>query len=103
MRFSHHLDRWLQQLLPTTSCCARQAAATLVRALLGGFSGSLADLARQSDRASAAKTRRQWLARWLSRPHWEPEALYAHLTRQARRLLDRRGDRVLLVDFTDLG
>src|SRR5690242_13070765 len=103
MRFAHQLDHWLRQLLPATSRCAQEALATVLRALLEGFTGSLSDLARQSNRSSAAKTRRQWLARWLDRPHWEPETLYAQLNRQARRLLDRRGDRILLVDFTDLG
>jgi DDE family transposase len=39
----------------------------------------------------------------LSRSHWQPEAIYAQLNRQAHRLLERRGDVALLVDFTDLG
>jgi Transposase DDE domain len=93
----------MQSLLPDASRCAQQAAATLLRALLGSFTAILAQGARACDRDSAAPSRRQWLARWLARPQWEPETIYAQLNRQACRLLARRKGIPLLVDFTDLG
>ena len=103
MRFPNNLAQWLPRLLPGVGACAQQAALTVVQALLVSYRTTLADVARQSHRCGTVKSRRQWLSRWLSRPHWQPEALYAQLNRQARRLLARRGDVALLVDFTDLG
>jgi hypothetical protein len=103
MRSSHNLDQWMRLFLPEAGVCAQQAAAILLRALLLGFTTSRTQLARQSERDSPAQARRQWLSRWLARPQWEPETLYAALTRRTRRLLRRRGDVALLVDFTDLG
>lgn len=103
MRSSHNLDHWMRLFLPDAGVCAQHAAATLLRALLVGFTTSRTQLARQSLRDTRAKTKRQWLSRWLARPQWEPETLYAALTRHARRLLSRPGDAVLIFDFTDLG
>lgn len=103
MRSSSNLDHWMGRLLPEAGECAQRAAATLLRALLVGFTTCRAHLASQSERDPAVKTRRQWLSRWLARPHWEPETLYAGLTRRTRRFLPRRGAVVLIFDFTDLG
>jgi hypothetical protein len=103
MRSSSNLDHWMRHFLPEASANAQHAAATLLRALLVGFTTSRTQLARQSDRDSGAKTKRQWLSRWLSRPQWEPETLYAALTRRSRRLLGRLGDVAVIFDFTDLG
>jgi hypothetical protein len=102
MRSPGTLRDWMQQLLPQAGAPAQSAAVALLRALLVGFTVDLAQLARQCDRATAAKSARQFLARWLNRPHWAPEALYAHLNRHVRRVLARRGRMPLLVDFTDL-
>jgi DDE family transposase len=100
---TRNLAAWLRLLLPEAGPCAQAAAGTLVRALLVSFTTVLADLARQSGRETSAKITRTWLSRWLTRPHWEPERLYAQLNRQARRLLARRSEILLLIDFTDLG
>jgi len=93
---------WLRRLLPQAGPCAWQAAHDLLQALLSHFTTDLCQLARQLPRAPAAKSGRQYLARWLDRPHWEPETIYADLNRQARRLLARRGSIPLLMDFTHL-
>jgi hypothetical protein len=93
---------WLRRLLPQAGPCAWQAAHDLLQALLFHFTTDLCQLARQLPREPAAKSGRQYLARWLDRPHWEPETIYADLNRQARRLLARRGTVPLLVDFTHL-
>jgi hypothetical protein len=82
--------------------CAQDAAHALLRALLFTFTTDLCQLARQLPREIAAKGGRQYLARWLDRPHWEPVTIYADLNRQARRLLAGRGSVPLLVDFTHL-
>ena len=96
------LRQWLTVLLPRTSACCRAAAGTLLRALLVDFTTQLGQLARQSDRATAARGTRQYLGRWLNRPHWEPTALYTHLHRLTRRLLQRQRRVLLLIDTTDL-
>jgi Transposase DDE domain len=100
----HHLRRWIGDLLPGAGCCAQHAAAELVRSLLVGFTTQLAQLARQQSdgAAGAAKGRYQYFARWLQRPHWQPETVYAGLNRQARRWLARRRQIPLLMDLTDL-
>jgi hypothetical protein len=103
MRSPGNLNEWTRQLLPAASVCGQHAAAALLRALLVGFTTHLAQLARQLDRDATAKSGRQFLARWLDRPDWEPEQIYAHLNRVTRRVLARSGDVLLLVDFTDLG
>jgi hypothetical protein len=100
---SRSLDEWLLFLLPAAGRCAQAAATLLVRAMLASFTTVLADLARQSNRQTTAKITRTWLARWLTRPHWDPETIYAQLNRQARRLLAQREEVPLLIDFTDLG
>src|SRR5262245_7642399 len=100
----NNLEHWLQEFLPEAGRCAHQAAAALVRALLVGFTAVRGQLARQSERPTPVKGRRQWVSRWLARPHWEPETLYAALTRQTRRFLARQREEVVLIfDFTDLG
>jgi hypothetical protein len=99
---SSTLGAWLRQLLPQAGPCAQEAAHGLLQALLFTFTTNLCQLARQLPRALAAKGGRQYLARWLDRPHWEPETIYADLNRQARRVLGRRGTVPLLVDFTHL-
>jgi hypothetical protein len=104
MRSVESLSHWVEQLLPGT-CCAQQAAAELLRALLLGFTVELAQLARQLQRAGTAKSRRQYLERWLEHPPWEPERIYTRLNRLTRRLvhqLARRGEVLLLVDASDL-
>jgi hypothetical protein len=72
--------------------------------MLVGFTTQLAQLARQTVAAeeSAVKGRYQYFSRWLQRPHWAPETLYAGLNRQARRWLARRRQVPLLMDLTDL-
>jgi Transposase DDE domain len=96
------LRPWLRQLLPPLGPCAQAATTALLRTLLVGFTTELSQLARQLDRGTRAKGGRQFLARWLDRPHWEPEQIYAQLGRRTRRLLARRGTVPLLVDFTHL-
>src|ERR1051326_1819651 len=95
-------DQWMQQLLPQAGACAHTAGASLLRALLVGFTTHLTQRARQADRATNVKGSRQFLARWLSRPHFDPETIYAGLNRRARRLLARKGEVTVLIDFTDL-
>ena len=99
-----NLRRWIGDLLPGAGRCAHHAAAELVRSLLVGFTTQLAQLARQhgDGGAGGAKGRYQYFARWLQRPHWQPETLYAGLNRQARRWLVRRRQLPLLMDLTDL-
>jgi hypothetical protein len=89
-------------LLPAAGPCARHAAAVLLRALMVGFTTELTQLARQAEGQTPAKIRRQFFARWLSRPHWEPDEIYSHLNRELRRRLLRSDEVLLLVDFTDL-
>lgn len=96
------LRHWMRHLLPEAGPCAQQAAWDLVRSLLVGFTTSLAQLARQTDRDTPARISRQFLARWLDRPHWEPEIVYAHLIRPARRVLGRKRSVPLLIDWTYL-
>jgi hypothetical protein len=103
MRSTPNLEEWLASLLPDAGLSAQQAAATLLRALLATYTTVLSQVARHCDRDPAAKITRQWLSRWLARPHWHPETLYAHLNRHARRLLTAGNELPLLVDFTDLG
>src|SRR5438094_5745743 len=94
------IGAWLRQLLPQAGACAGLAAHDLLQALFAQFTTDLCQLARQRPREPAAKSGRQYLARWLERPHWEPEAIYADLNRQAKRSMARRGAVPLLVDFT---
>ncbi len=96
------LRPWLRQLLPHLGACAQAATAALCRALLVTFTTELSQLARHLPRRTGAKGGRQFLARWLDRPHWEPERLYAQLSRRTRRRLARHGTVPLLVDFTHL-
>jgi Transposase DDE domain len=99
-----NLRRWIDDLLPEAGRCAQHAAVRLVRSLLVGFTTQLAQLARQQDgsAAGAARGRYQYFARWLQRPHWQPETLYAGLNRHARRSLAHRRQIPLLMDLTDL-
>jgi hypothetical protein len=92
----------MAHLLPEAGECAQVAAWHLVRALLCGYTTCLAQLARQAERGPGAKVTRQFFARWLDRSHWEPEVIYAHLNRLARRLLPRARWCALLLDFTYL-
>jgi Transposase DDE domain len=96
------IGAWLRQLLPAAGPCAWQAAHELLQALFAQFTTDLCQLARQLPRAPLAKTGRQYLARWLERPHWEPTLIYADLNRQAKRRMARQGSVPLLVDFTHL-
>src|SRR5262249_4092723 len=96
------LRHFARRLLPEAGRCAQAAAWELLRSLLVGFTTSLAQLARQTDRDTTARISRQFLARWLSRSRWEPEVVYAQLTRQARRRLGRKRSVALLIDSTYL-
>lgn len=100
---SRNLDDWLRFLLPEAGPCAQQALAALLRVMLATFTTVLAHLARKVDPQTAAKITRHRLARWLTRPNWDPETIYVGLNREAKRLLSRRKQVPLLVDFTDLG
>jgi hypothetical protein len=100
---ARNLDEWLRDLLPSAGLCAQSAAAQLLRAMLASFTTVLAQLARAVDADTPAKITRNRLARWLSRPHWNPETIYAGLNRHAKRLLARQKQIPLLIDFTDLG
>src|SRR5439155_27260599 len=104
MRSPRTVSRWLGQLLPNAGRCASHAAAELVRSLLVGFTTQLAQLARQiaQEQDRSVKGCYQYFARWLQRPHWDPDTLYAGLNRQARRWLARRRVVPLLMDLTDL-
>ena len=90
MRFHRTLRHWVQALLPHASGCAHQGALTLLRALLVGFTVDVAQLARQTDRATSAKGAGQYRRRWLNHPDWEPTVLYAGLARLYRRWLQRQ-------------
>jgi hypothetical protein len=105
MRFPNSLRQWTSDFLPAAGACAQHAAALLLQSMLSGFTAQLAQIARQADGEgdAATKARYQFFARWLKRPHWEPEAIYAHLNRAARRLLAHRRHVPLLMDITDLG
>src|SRR5712691_2920559 len=96
------IGAWLRQLLPAAGPCARQAAHDLLQALFSQFTTDLCQLSRQLPREPAAKSGRQYLGRWLERPHWELALIYADLNRQAKRRMARRGTVPLLVDFTHL-
>lgn len=103
MKLKRSLVQWMRQFLPDTTRCAQDGAATLLRALLRHFTTDLTQLARQAGGNTTTKSRRQRFDRWLARPHWDPEMLYAGCTRALRRLLRRRGLLPLLVDITELG
>lgn len=97
------IGAWLRQLLPPAGPCAWQAAHDLLQALFVQFTTDLCQLARHLPRAPLAKSGRQYLARWLDRPHWDPALIYTDLNRQAHRCMTRRGSVPLLMDFTHLG
>src|SRR5207244_11813646 len=98
------LLQWMGDLLPSAGPCAQQAAADLVRSMLVSFTTQLAQLARQTAQGQdrPVKGCYQYFARWLQRPHWDPDSFYAGLNRQARRWLARRRVVPLLMDLTDL-
>jgi hypothetical protein len=100
-----NLQHWMCQLLPAAGACAHRAAALLLQSMLCGYTAQLAQIARQADGEgdAATKVRYQLFARWLKRPHWEPETIYAHLNRAGRRVLAHRRHVPLLMDITDLG
>jgi Transposase DDE domain len=102
VRSEESLRHWMQHLLPQAGACAQVAAWCLVRALLLDFTTNLSQLGRQAGRETTAKIARQFFARWLDRPHWEPDTIYAHLNRRVRRVLARRGCTAVLLDFTYL-
>jgi Transposase DDE domain len=104
MRSPRHIGRWIGHLLPGAGRCAQHAAAQLVRSMLVGFTTQLAQLARQTalGQERPVKGCYQYFARWLQRPHWAPDTVYAGLNRQARRWLIRRRVVPLLMDLTEL-
>jgi Transposase DDE domain len=102
MRSQRSLRHWLAHLLPQHGRCAQQAAASLLRALLLGFTTDLSQLARQLDRHTTAKGRRQYLVRWLDRPQWDAPALYPRLPALLPQVLARPEPIPLLLDFTHL-
>ena len=63
--FPSRLRHWINHLLPTAGDSAQVAAWQLVRALLFGYTTCLNQLARQTERDTAAKITRQFFARWL--------------------------------------
>ena len=75
MRSREPLRDWMRHLLPHAGRCAQEAARQLVVALMLEFTTVLTQLGRQSDRDTTAKSARQFFARWLSRPAWEPAAI----------------------------
>lgn len=102
MRSPGNLRAWLQRLLPASGVCAREAARELLCALMIHFTVHLTQLGRQSDRDTTAKSARQFFARWLERTDWEEATIYAHLNRDARRVLARQGEIAVLIDYTYL-
>lgn len=101
MRSHLSLRDWTAQLLPKESRCAHVAATDLVGALMLAFTTNLSELARQRDHTSA-RVSRQFFKRWLARPQWDPEEVYAGLNRFSRRILKGRRRVLLLVDTTFL-
>jgi DDE family transposase len=100
-----NLHHWFRQLLPAAGKCAQHAAVLLLQSMLTGYTAQLAQIARQADGEgdTATQVRYQLFRRWLKRPHWDAETLYAHLCRRARRVLAHRRHVPLLMDITDLG
>ena len=109
MRFPGNLRDFVGHLLPSAGKCGQEAAAALVRGMLGGYTTPLAQIARQAlpkeqaENESAVKLRYQYFSRWLNHPKWDPARLYAGLNRKARRWLAHRRHVPLLMDITDLG
>src|SRR5687768_16917677 len=103
MRSQRTLRHWIQQLLPDALPGAHQAAQRLLSACWLTGSVELSALARVLDGPTTAKVSRQYLARWLGHPAWEPLALYGQLTRVVRRHLRRQQEVLLLIDLTSLG
>lgn len=103
MRSRQSLRSWTAQLLPAATPVAQHAAAHLLRALLTGFTTNLSQLARQLDRLGTAKVARQWLQRWLDRPGFAPEQLYAYLVRLVPQAAWDQPQVLLLIDVTTLG
>jgi hypothetical protein len=105
MGIPSNLRQWVDGLLPAAGACAQHAAVRLLQSMLTGYTAELAQIARQADGEgdAATRVRYQFFARWLKRPHWEPETIYAHLNRTARRVLAHRRHVPLLMDITDLG
>ena len=79
MRSPRSLHSWARRLLPDQSSSSHAALVRILRALLVGFSTDRCQLARQLPGPTAAKGGRQFLSRWLARPHWETDRLYARL------------------------
>lgn len=106
MRSIGSLRDWVDELLPEAGEPAREAAWQLSRSLLAGFTASLCGLARQGaalERGRKAATQRQFFFRWLQRPRWNPDALYARLPRRWPRELREAAVLPLLCDCTVLG
>ena len=103
MRSIGSLRQWITGFLPESSDAAQEGAWQLVRALLVHFSVNLCALARQLERGACARSRRQYLFRWLSRSRWQPEALYAHLPQHWPQALRQASVVPLLIDNTVLG
>jgi Transposase DDE domain len=103
MRSLTSLRSWMEEFLPSTSEAAREGAWQLVRALMANFAVSLCGLARQVERGTQATSARQYLFRWLCRPHWQPSELYARLPQVWPRELRRAKRVLLLMDCTILG
>jgi hypothetical protein len=74
MGSSLSLNDRIRFLLPQAGRCGHEAAVTLVQAMLLTFTTVLTDLARKTGRNCRTQITRTWLARWLARDRWDPEA-----------------------------
>src|ERR1044071_5997222 len=102
MRSPGNLRHWIQALLPAAPEGAQAAARELLHALMIRFTVDLTQLGRQTDRDTTAKSARQFFSRWLARPDWDEATIYAGLNRCARRVLARKGEVAVLIDYTYL-
>jgi hypothetical protein len=106
MRSVASLRQWVTDLLPHAGHPAREGARQLTCSLLTGFTANLCGLARHSAgrrRGRTAASQRQYFFRWLQRPRWIPEAIYARLLRRWPPELQTAPVVPLLIDCTILG
>lgn len=103
MRSLKSLRDWSRELLPHHTNCAQTAAVDLLRALLVRFTPNLTQLARQADRETPARGARQFFARWLRRPQWKVEYIYAALPQLVPAIWRGQKRVPLLLDCTHLG
>lgn len=96
------ITRWIAALLPQSTAACRGAALCLVQALLQESGCKLCRIARTVSRNECARSNRQYLFRWLNRPHWNPPEIYAHLLALLPYVTARRRTVVLLMDYTCL-